>query len=221
MVKLFGARNTQSTQIATDVAHSAIAGNVTTALVSLVALLLSGYSVYESSFRAAEIHAFIGPNLNYAAPSNNNFEVFGIPITITNSGGRSGTVLAMRLTVTNPRTKAVKRFFSADVGTWVIEEARTSHHQGYAPVVVPGKASASEEVLFYTVDDEKVQSIVDDIGDYQFDLTLELVAGDALPWQKAGPEVSTISTSFVMNLPFLDQRAFTTGTLPMHRKEKP
>ena len=76
-------------------------------------------------------------------------------------------------------------------------------------------------MLFYTVDGEKVQSIVDDVGDYQFELTLELVDGDAPPWQVGGPEISTSVTKFEMNLPFLDQRAFTTGTLPMHRKEKP
>src|SRR5262245_66648847 len=83
------------------------------ALASIVALLFSGYTLYESSLRGARLSIFVAPRIEYTDPDRPEDvrEVFILPITVANDGARTGTLLALNLEVSNPRTGRKKMFY--------------------------------------------------------------------------------------------------------------
>src|SRR6266481_4660191 len=92
---------------------------------SSIALLFSVYSVWETSLKRSELAVFVAPVIRYASPyQNSNFEAFAIPLTITNTGASTGTVMSLALEVADPANNVSKRFYSADFGQWNIEKAR-------------------------------------------------------------------------------------------------
>jgi hypothetical protein len=192
-------------------------GGVVTAIISLLAVIFSAYSLYDTSVRRPDIRAFVPPVIRYSSPENNsNFEVFEVPVTLVNLGAREGTVLSMDLKVVSPRTHNSKLFYSADFGRWTMDNARAGNFRAFSPMSVAGKASASETILFFSRDEEAVQQIAEDQGPYEFMLTLntafphDLGVLDTL-WLKPPPPVT-----FTMQMPEIDHRVFNTGTLPLH-----
>ena len=182
-------------------------GGKLAALLSLVALALSGYSLWETSLKQAEVQVFVPPVIQYAAPyQNSNFEVIAVPVTLTNEGARTATVLSMELAVTDPRTKQTKRFYAADFGRWTMERTRTGAYEPFAPASLAGRSSITRSVLFYTRGtDQKPDQLIRDPGNYSFSLILELAEGADKP-----------AVSFDRALLQYDARAFNEGTLPLY-----
>ena len=147
---------------------------------TLAALLASGYSLWETALKQSDLRVFVPPVIHYAAPyQNSNFEVIGIPVTLSNEGARSGVVLSMELAVTDPRTNQTKLFYAADLGRWSMERTRTSAYQAFAPISLAGRASRTESVLFYTRgQDQKPEQLIREPGVYRFRLKLEEAAVD-------------------------------------------
>ena len=116
------------------------------------------------------------PVIQFAAPyQNSNFEVIAVPITLSNEGARTATVLSMELAVTDPRTKATKKFYAADFGRWTMERTRSGAYEPFAPISLAGRTSRTESVLFYTRgDDQKPNELFREVGPYQFTLTLDV-----------------------------------------------
>jgi hypothetical protein len=190
------------------------------AVISAIALLLSLYSLWETSLRRADLRVFVPPVVQYAAPyQNSNFEMIAIPITIANEGAQTGTVLTMELAVTDPRTNQTKRFYSADFGRWTMEKTRSGAYQPFAPIALAGHSSRTESVLFYTRgEQEKPEQLIREPGPYRFSLRLE-EAADApsfLDWPWRG---SRTELMFERELRSYDARAFNTSTLPMFAKD--
>ena len=188
-----------------------------TAVASALALLFSAYSLYETAIRRPDLRAFVPPVVRYSSPYNNsNFEVFEVPVTVANLGARTGTVLSMNLEVTNPRTKEVKRFFASDVGRWTMDNARALAFKPFAPMSLPGKASQSESVLFYSLTDEKIQQIVEQKGGrYVMKLSLNMALPDDLGWIDRVFQTVPEPVKFEVDSPELDHRVFTAGTVQM------
>ena len=190
-------------------------------LASGVAVLFSGYSLYATSLKQPDIQVFVPPVIQYASPGgpNSNFEVFAIPVTLTNDGARTGTVLSMELTVADADNKQVKRFYGGHFGVWTAERARAFQFKPFAPLSLAGHSSQSDSVLFYPRNDEKVLQLVTATGVYHFTLQVTMAEvrhlGIVDRWWWRAP----VPTQFDMVLPALDHRAFQTGTLPMHQKE--
>ena len=189
---------------------------------SLVAMLVSAYSLWETSLKRSKLKVFVAPVIRYASPyQNTNFEVFAVPVTITNAGARAGTVMSIALEVTDPGKKISKRFYSANLGQWGIEKARKDEFRPFAPIPLPGRTSHTETILFYARTDEKVMQIVQAAGRFQFTLTLDTALSEDFGfldrlWRKP-PE----PLRFEMLLPELDHRAFTSGsgTVALHQKD--
>jgi hypothetical protein len=179
-------------------------------IVSGVALLFSGYSLWETSLKAADLNAFVPPVIQFAAPyQNSNFEVIAVPITLTNEGARSATVVSMELAVADPRTSQTKRFYAADFGRWTMEKTRTGAYEPFAPISLPGRTSRTAQVLFYTRgQDEKPDELIREPGPYRFTLTLDLAESSATP-----------TVSFERTLLSYDARAFNEGTLPLYSSD--
>lgn len=195
-------------------------GGWVAAVVSAIALLFSCYSVYETTLRQPELRVFVPPLIQYSSPYNNsNFEVFAVPVTISNSGAREGTVLSLELEVTNPRTKQAKHFYSADIGRWRMEDVRNNTLQPFVPIALSGKSSASASILFYARDTETVQQIVTDTGDYEFTLSLKTLVNQDLGALDKALISPPKDLHFTMELPVYDARAFIEGTLALHSKD--
>ncbi len=183
-------------------------GGVTAEIFSGVAVVVSSYSLWQTSLRRAELRVFVPPLIRYASPyQNSNFEVFELPLTAVNEGARTGTVLSLDLQVTNPRTGASKQFYSAGLGAWSMPKVRGEGLVPFAPLSLAGRASQSATVLFYAREDSRVLQVVEGPGLYKFALSLLTMRRRPVP-----------PMEFDMNLPYVDQRAFSigAGTLPLH-----
>lgn len=202
--------------VAIDTARKDSGGRLT-AVVSAVALLFSGYSLWESSFKSANLEAFVPPVIQYSSPyQGSNFEVFAVPITIVNDGGRTGTVLSMELQATNSETNETKRFYSADFGRWTMEKTRSGAYAPFAPISLAGKESRTETVLFYPVTpEEKPEQLVTKPGRFSFKLILDEAAPSVLG-AGGGKDRTHTDVRFDMELRFFDARAFQNGTLPLY-----
>ena len=205
--------------VAIDAAsHSSNAGARTTAAVSAVALLFSGFSFWDSSIKGPNLKIFVPPVIQYSSPYNNtNFEVIAVPITFVNDGGRTGTVLSLDLEVTGPKSKQVKHFYAADFGRWTMDKTRANAYEPFAPMSLAGKASRTETVLFYTKGPaEKPEQLITEPGIYNFTLKLdEAAVNDWGPLDKFLAH-DPAQLSFAMELRDYDARAFQNGTLPLY-----
>ncbi|HEY6255986.1 MAG TPA: hypothetical protein VIY51_09370 [Xanthobacteraceae bacterium] len=189
-------------------------------LVSIIALTFSAYGLWETSLKRSELKVFVAPVIRYASPyQNTNFEVFAIPVTISNEGARTGTIMSMALEVSDG--KRSKRFYSADLGQWSIEKARTGDFRPYVPIPLPGRSSYTDVILFHARNDEAVMQIVEAAGTFKFRLTLDAALSEDFGpidqfWRKEPRPLS-----FEMILPELDHRAFTSGsgTVALHQRD--
>src|SRR5882724_10310599 len=147
---------------------------------SAAAVLFSAYSLWESRLKQSDLRVFVPAVIEYSAPyQNSNFEAIIIPVTISNEGARTGTVLSLELDVTDPKTNLTKRFYAANFGRWTMERTRSGAYQAFAPMALAGHSSRTESVLFYTRgDEEKPGQLIRETGPYGFTLRLEEAADD-------------------------------------------
>lgn len=207
----------QNADIARETA-TRFSGGAAATIVSAIALVFSGFSLWETSLKSADIRVFVPRVVEYAAPyQNTNFEMIAIPVTLANEGAQSGTVLQMDLAVTDPRTGATKNFYAAEFGVWSMERTRTRSYTGFAPLPLAGRSSRTDSILFYTRgDDEKPEQIIREVAPYTFTLTITQAETKGL--LGGGKPASPITVTFERKLPFYDARSFNEGTIHMHAK---
>jgi len=196
-------------------------GDRITAFVSAVALVFSGFSLWETSLKRADLRVYVPAVIQYAAPyQNSNFEMLSIPVTLVNDGARTGTVLSMTLNITDPRTKQTKTFYAADIGRWTMERTRAGAYEQFAPLSLAGRSSTTEPVLFYTRgEEEKPEQLIREPGEYSFRLTIDLAESDGLYWLDRLWPTTVPSVVFDRSLRYYDARAFNNGTLPMFARD--
>jgi len=214
----FGGPTQDAADITTDTARH-FSGGLGATLFSAVAVLFSGYSLWDTSLRSADLRVYVPRVIYYAAPyQNSNFEMISIPVTIANEGAQTGTVLHMDLAVTDPRTKQTKHYYAAELGVWSMERTRTRSYTGFAPLSLEGRTSRTESILFYTRgEDQKPEQLIREVGPYQFTLTVTKANDDGLLASKE--PAKPITVTFERELPFYDARAFENGTIFMHAKD--
>lgn len=209
--------------ITTDTARR-FSGGAAATLLSAVAVIFSGYSLWDTTLKSADLRVYVPRVISYASPYNNtNFEMISIPVTLSNEGAQTGTVLHMDLAVTDPRTKATKHFYAAEIGVWSMERTRSRSYTGFAPLPLAGRSSRTEPVLFYTRGDaEKPDQIIREVGPYEFTLTVtpaESRGGLSGLLGQDGGVAKPISVTFERLLPFYDARAFENGAIHMHAND--
>ena len=164
------------------------------------------------------MRVFVPPVIQYTAPyQNSNFEAIAVPVTLTNEGARTATVLSMELAVTDPKTNATKHFYAADFGRWTMEKTRSGAYEPFAPISLAGRTSRTEQVLFYTRgEEEKPEQLIREPGPYNFKLTLEQAEEEG-GFKLMGREPPSVT--FERELRYYDARAFQNGTLPLYAKD--
>jgi hypothetical protein len=178
-------------------------------LLSVVALVVSGYGLYESSLKAPDVAIYVAPRVDYTDPDRPEsvLEVFVVPVTLANHGARSSTIHAIDLEVKNPRTGGIKRFYAARLGAWGETPLRP-----FTPVALQGKASYSQAIQFLPRAEEKIGRVLDqEGGEYELRLRLDMSAAGTNP-----VGASEVSLSFKLRIGSLDYRFFSgKGTMEM------
>lgn len=199
------------------IAEASHSGRAATAL-SAIALLFSGLSYYESALKDAELEFFVPPVIQYGR--DGDAEVFMVPITVSNNGSRTGTVLAMELVADNPTADGdaakSKTFYSAFLG----EHPRSPEQAGraFAPISVPARATYTETIRFYP-QGNYFPKLITDKGTFKFSLKLHTAApSEASVLQRATGRGSPKPIEFERILPFLSEQhvEFRRGTISMH-----
>jgi hypothetical protein len=205
----------------TNIAEIGGHGGRVASLLSALALGFSGLSFYESVLKTASLEVYVPPVIHYARDQGGDVELFAIPLTIVNSGARTGTALTMELDVESLRPDApvkTKRYYSAYIGEHPQKDDETNH--SFAPLSLAGRTTYSDTVRFYPVGNP-LPALVDDAGDYRFTLKLT-TAVPARPGLLDGllrQEIPPIS--FERTLPWFSEQqlGMRRVAIPMHDKD--
>lgn len=133
-------------------------------LVSIVALVFSGYSFYETVLKQAELRVYVPP-LIYMYRQDFR-DVFAIPLTISNDGAQRGTVLSFDLEVTHRETGKAQRFQNLHFGSSPKGDVKL-----FTPVTVAGGSAYTDVVLFHALE---TGSFVETTGGVTLPLRLNL-----------------------------------------------
>ena len=162
-------------------------GNAISILASALALAFSGTSLHQTVLKQARLHVVLPDAIAYTRDPDGGFEVFAIPLTVTNSGARDGIVSSLKLEVRNGTTGAKQTFEAAyfpgsdyfstkeDVAN-NIRRPKTP----FAPLSVSGRGSVTATVLFYARQYEP-QRVVPGQGAYELLLTAEARPTETVP----------------------------------------
>lgn len=197
-------------------------GNWVATVVSAVAFLFSGASFYMSALQQADLEVYVPPVMQYARDGGGEVDVFAIPVTIANNGANTGAVLAMDLTVENPKEGAEpksKIFYSAFIGEHPREA--TALHKTFAAIAVPGRAIYSDTIRFFP-QGNPLPKIVQEAGEYKFTLRLT-VAGPAEPGllDRLLSAQAPKPITFMRTINFISEQhlGHRRGTITMHAKD--
>ena len=133
-----------------------------TGIGTLLALVMSGISLYTTVLKQAELSLFVPDTISYTRDPDGGHEVIVVPVTIANSGARDAVVTHLRLALASSDGGKEKMFyatFEAGDAYFSTKEdlaARTSRPKtAFAPVTVPGRSGVARTILFYPRSDAK------------------------------------------------------------------
>lgn len=200
---------------------SLLHAGVWTSLISTLAFVFSGVSFYESVIKRAALEVYVPPVIHYGRDGGGDTELFAIPVTISNAGARTGTILSMDLEVESLKPGAdpkSKRYYSAYLG----EHPRASDapNKAFAPASIAGRATYSDTIRFYPVGNA-LPRLVSETGEYRFTLRLNLAeAAEPGFWENLW-RAQVKPVTFTLRLPWLSdqQLGFRRGTIAMHAKD--
>ncbi len=159
---------------------------VVTGIASLIALVFSGLSLYETVLKQASLHLYVPETIGYTRDPNGSFEVFVIPVTVANSGARDGIVSSLKLKVRNLETGKVKELaasFVAVPGYYSTKEdvskGQSRPKTAFAPISVPGRDGFTGTVLFYPKA-HSGERVVPGAGQFEIAMSAEMIAVEDL-----------------------------------------
>ena len=202
-----------------SIARMATRSNRLATLVSAFAFAFSGVSFYETVMKQPRLSIYVPPVLQYGHDDGGTLEVFAIPITISNDGARSGTVLSMELEVENLADKAdpkSKSFYSAYLG----EHQKNSEtaNRAFVPLSIAGRASASDTIRFYP-QGNPLPHIAQDAGNFRFTLKLATAAAPPSSFiDRLFTHGDPAPITFTRTLPWYSQQqlGFRRASIAMH-----
>ena len=189
------------------------------AIISAIALVFSGISLYETVLKQPQLNILVPSTLHYARDIENNMEIVAVPITIANNGARDGAVVEVLLSVTNLNSNKTKEFTStyfADAYYFVGSdnyniatkkfERKVRPKVPFAPLSVAGRSAYTGTVLFYTTGEE-FPKLVDNKGQYRISLKLVTPGGKG---RFSGNTGRTIS--FVTEMDYFNEGELLRGS---------
>ena len=116
-----------------------------TTLVSIIALVFSGYSFYETVLKEASLRLYQPPLIHMFRQGYR--DVLAIPITVSNDGARRGTILSFDLEVKHSKTGKTVKFQNLHFGASPKDDVKL-----FNPITVAGRSSYSGVVLFHALE---------------------------------------------------------------------
>jgi hypothetical protein len=151
---------TDANEIAMHVAKHSGGGRIT-AIGTVIALVFSAYSLWETSLKQAKLEAYVTGVVTYTRDATDEylapaggFEVFAVPVTIANSGARDAAVLSLQLEAKNPKTGLIGRFdatYIVDAAYFAIRREGERPKAPFSALVIAGRSAWAGTILFYPV----------------------------------------------------------------------
>lgn len=136
-----------------------------TTFVSIIAVVFSGFSFYETVLKQASLR-FYQPPLIYMYREGFR-DVFALPVTISNDGAQRGTILSFDLEIEHLGTGAKTQFQNLHFGA----SPKSADKRLFMPITVAGRSSFSDVVLFHAL---QTGSFVETTGAVELPLRLTL-----------------------------------------------
>lgn len=173
-------------------------------LVSVVALLFSGFSFYETVLKQANLRVY-APPVVYMYREHFR-DIFAIPITLSNDGAQRGTVLSVDLEVKNLLTNKVTTFQGLSFGDNIKGDRRMFH-----PITVAGRNSFSDVVLFHA---HETGSFVETTGGVKLPLQMTLkinpeTSGGLFGVKAPKPLTFNMTAQYIASLPDMERGTAT------------
>ena len=168
-----------------------------TTLVSIFALVFSGFSFYETVLKQASMRLYQPPLIHMFREGYR--DVLAIPITISNDGARRGTVLSFDLQVTHVTTKKTVKFQNLHFGSSPKGEVKL-----FNPITVPGRSSYSGVVLFHALE---TGAFTETTGGVELPLEFKL----SMNVDRSGDWYDTITPTQARPLTFIMKANFIQG----------
>lgn len=174
--------------------ESSMSARLTT-LVSILALVFSSYSFYETVLKQASLRIYQPPLIHMFREGFR--DVLAIPITISNDGARRGTVLSFDLEVKHLKTNKTVRFQNLHFGSSPKGDIRL-----FNPITVPGRSSYTGVVLFHALETGAFTETTGGVElPLQFTLKLNIDKSgdllDSLPSPTSTPLVFNMKANFI------------------------
>ena len=114
--------------------------------ISLIALIFSAISLYETVLKTADVKYYTGSVMHYGRDPITRDNVFAVPLTIVNNGARDAVVteLTLRVRDSSQSGAAAVVFRSTYIGGNPAKEK-----EPFTPISVPGRGSHNNTFLFY------------------------------------------------------------------------
>jgi hypothetical protein len=208
--------------VAIKAAHSG--GSSSATIIAGMALLFSGYSLWETSLKQAELSVYVADAVTYTRDPNNDeaaflaggYEVLAVPVTIANGGARDAAILSLELEGKNPGTGDTARFGAAyTAGGEYFAPNRGDNASGrprtpFAALVVGGRSAWSGTILFYATDYTKPKLI--DKPNSKVEVTLRLFTPAPSGWLDRVLSGSVAPVTVTLDVPDARGRLGTTLT---------
>jgi hypothetical protein len=124
---------------------------------SMVALVVSGVSLWETVLKQPSLKVFVGESMFYTRDPYGSYEVFVVPITIVNSGAQDGAVTGLRLELANVESGNKDVFESAYTAdaSWFAGSDNVSNKTKrpkapFSALSISGRSAWSGTILFYS-----------------------------------------------------------------------
>jgi len=182
-------------------------GSKAATIIAATALVFSGYSLWETSLKQAELTVYVTDAVTYTRDPNNEdkafeaggYEVLAVPVTIANGGARDAAVVSLQLDAKNPETGETARFGAAyTAGGEYFAPNRGESSSGrpripFAALVVAGRSAWSGNILFYATDATKPKLITEPNGKVEVTLTLSTPAPSGWVDRMLGGSVAPVT----------------------------
>jgi hypothetical protein len=174
-------------------------------ILSLIALVFSAISLYETILKKADLDIYLGSVIHYGKDILRPEDAFILPLTITNSGAEDAVIVEFRLAV---RGKEENATWTRLTGLYSGTNPRTDKPP-FIPVYVPGHGSYRGVVLFKPEEGAASEPMVTDNQEFSFCLLAKLAQpGDSLLDRGTVPEPST---SFEAKVTAFSREDLATG----------
>jgi hypothetical protein len=184
-------------------------------LISFIALVFSGISLYETTLKQPRPVLHVGGIMHYARDPVGGADVFAVPLTIANRGARDVVITTLDLRVAEEKATAsvAASFASAYVGSNPAKE-----NQPFTPLAIPGHNSYTGIVLFYQSDlkNGAAKALVDGKDSYRFCLNVRTESERDYPLLDALLGSASAAVSFEAELLWFSTSELSSGkTIPM------